>query len=210
MSGSLDGTMITGTSFRDQLTGAIPRLRSYAMSLMRARPEADDLVQDTLERALRKQALYVETGPLTGWLITIMQNLFIDHVRSRRRREFFEGVTLDDVLGRASVKASQEDRRLLTELGELLPRVPRNGGTIIMAVGVQGHGYDETAACLRVRPGTIRSRLSRSRAALRHAALMSAPDPRAERRGRRPRAGAPSRRLQPALGLRNRPRPTCF
>jgi RNA polymerase sigma-70 factor (ECF subfamily) len=199
---------MTGTNFRDQLTRAIPALTSYARALTRNLSEADDLVQDTLERALTRQALYVETGPLISWLNTIMQHLFIDRVRSRRRREHLEGVTLSEAHGRSGVKASQEDRRFLTELQELLPRLPRNGGTIIMAIGVQGHGYDRTAARLNVRPGTIRSRLSRSRTALSHASLMCAPDPRDKRTRRRRPSGAPAARLQPALGLWDRPRPT--
>jgi RNA polymerase sigma factor (sigma-70 family) len=185
----------------------LPGLRRYARALTGDAWAADDLVQDTLERALTKQALYVETGPLIRWLNSIMQNLFIDRVRSRRRRERLDDLTHGPAQGRGAVPASQEDHRYLTELHALLRRLPRNGGDIIMAVGVHGLGYEHTAARLQVRGGTIRSRLSRSRAALLHASLMSAPDPRIASKGRRSRSRA-AKGLQPALGLWDRPRPT--
>jgi len=188
------------TTFREQLIRTIPALTSYARSLTRSRSEADDLVQDTLERALAKQALYVDAGPLIGWLKTMMQNLFIDGVRSRRRRERLECITLDEAQGRSSVKASQEDRRFLRELEELLARLPRNGGNIVMAVAVHGDGYDHVAAQFNVRPGTIRSRLSRSRAALSRASLMSAPLPSVEGSRRRLPSGLPCSRPQLAFG----------
>ena len=168
------GATPTGAAFRDQLIRAIPELTGYAVSLTRNPSEADDLVQDTLERALKKQALYVETGPLISWLNTMMRHRFIDRTRAQRRRELLEGVTLDEVVGRDAVKASQEDRRFLSELGGLLTRLPPTAMDLIMAVGVEGHGYDHAAACFNIPTGTIRSRLSRARTALRHASLTSA------------------------------------
>lgn len=172
-------------TFRDELIHAIPELRRYARSLMRDRSQVEDLVQDTLERALTKQALYVDTGPLIRWLYTIMRNVFIDRTRNRKRRERVEGITLEEEEHPGAVRASQEEHRFLAELTQMLGRLPQDGGRIIMAVGVSGDGYRETANRLNLPRGTIASRLSRSRSALLLESLKSAPDPRLERAGRR-------------------------
>lgn len=165
---------IAQATFRDQLIGTMPELTLYARSLTRSRSDADDLVQDTLERALTRQLLYAEIGSLLGWLKTVMQNLFLDRVRSRSRRARLDEIVALDSQGRGVVKASQEDHRFLTELQEHLPRLGGDGGNIIIAVGVHGDSYDETAIRLKLRRGTVGSRLSRSRVALLQTSLMGA------------------------------------
>jgi len=161
-------------TFCDQLIATIPELTHYAGSLTRKRSDADDLVQDALERALTRQFLYAEIGSLLGWLKTVMRNLFLDQVRSQSRRARLDEAVFPEPQGRGVVKASQEDHRFLTELQEHLPRLRGDGGDIIIAVGVHGDSYDETATHLKLRRGTIASRLSRSRVALLQTSLMGA------------------------------------
>ena len=175
------------TTFNERLTGAIPGLTSYAMFLTRDRAHADDLVQDTLERALTRRSLYVETGSFLGWLKTIMQNLFFDRMRARKRQEPHDGPQPGPTEDCAAINPSQEDRRFLRELAALLERLPRRDGEIIMAVGVKGYSYRQVAHRFNVRPGTVASRLSRARVALLQAVSMAAAASGAgERTSRRP------------------------
>ena len=165
------------TSFRDQLVDCVPVLSRQALSLTRDRIEAEDLVQVTLEHALVKEALYVDTGPLIGWLTPMMRHLFIDQVRRRHRRERLETLTWGPIHGRGSIKPSQEDHRFLTELDALLGALPHHDRRIVLAVAVNGESYGQMARRLQMRTGTMGSRLSRARSTLRHAAMRSAPDP---------------------------------
>jgi len=160
-------------TFRDHLIDAIPALTIFARSLTNNRTEAEDLLQDTLERALVKQGLYVETGSMVGWLRVMMHNLFVGRVRSSARRNDIERVALDAAESRSAVPSSQEDHRFLTELQPLLTRLPKDGGEIIAAIALKGDSFDQTAARYDVPVGTIRSRLWRSRERLSRAALLS-------------------------------------
>ena len=192
-------------TFGEQVASAIPDLRRYARSLTGETHEADDLLQDTLERALMKQHLYVEAGALVGWLHAIMRNLFFDRTRRRKRRNRVESVNIDDIEIAASVPSNQEDHRFLSELEGLFARLPSDSVEILMTVGVQGKSYDHAATRLNVACGTIRSRLSRSRSALLNAALTTAPEPRGAGKAR---AGATeyraARRSERPLGLWDR------
>lgn len=186
-------------TFLDQLVDAIPTLTRFARSLTRNRSEAEDLLQDTLERALMKQDLCVDKGSFLGWLRTMMHNLFIDRVRSSTRRNNVEGVTLDEAQSSSSMPSAQEDHRFLTELAPLLGQLPRDGGKIIVAIALEGHSYNHTAARFNVPSGTIRSRLWRSREALSRAALFSAPNIGSARTHREPTQDTRSeQRLRPA------------
>jgi RNA polymerase sigma-70 factor (ECF subfamily) len=184
----------------DQLSDAIGELRRYAKSLTRDPHEADDLVQDTVERALRKQHLYVSTSPLIAWLQVIMYHLFITRLRRLKRRSRVEGVALDqaDAVGLTATPPNQVDYCFLGELGHLIDRLPRGSVEVLLSVALEGRGYTDVAARLRLPLGTIRSRLSRSRAALCHAALMMTPD----RSNGAPNAGGAG--LQPRLTLSDR------
>ena len=164
------------TGFADQLVQAIPELRSYAISLMRDRTGADDLVQETLERALTKQALYVETGPIIRWLSAMMRNLFIDQVRRKKHHDRIAGEALENLHRAAAIEATQEDRRFITELEALLARIPPNDRNLIVEVAIHGLTYHEAADRLTVRLGAIGSRLSRTRSALWRQALTCASD----------------------------------
>ena len=74
------------SNFLDEIEAAVPALRRYARALTRDADRADDLVQDTLERAIRKRALWRPTGPLQAWLFRMLLNIYRNDLRGQRRR----------------------------------------------------------------------------------------------------------------------------
>lgn len=153
------------SDFHGRLEEQIPRLRRYARALTRDLNRADDLVQDTLVRALAKQHLWQEGTNLRAWLFTLMHNQHVNDVRRSNR----EGgnVNVNDM---ASVLVANTDptaSRQLRELERALARLPLEQRESILLVGLEGLRYDEAASILGVPIGTVRSRLSRGREALR-------------------------------------------
>jgi RNA polymerase sigma-70 factor (ECF subfamily) len=156
------------TDFANQLAHQITGLRRYARALTRNGPEADDLVQDTLERALAKQALYDGSAPLSRWVSTIMRHIFVNRLREARRYRRLLSQTPEalDPSSAAITPPDQFHRCRLREVGGLLADLPLEGARVVSLVALQGHRYADAARFLGIPIGTIRSRLSRSRAAL--------------------------------------------
>jgi RNA polymerase sigma-70 factor, ECF subfamily len=154
------------SDFHRRLEEQIPRLRRYARALTRDASRADDLVQDTLLRALNKQHLWQEGTNLRAWLFTLMHNQHINDVRRSNR----DGGNVD-VTEMAAVLVANTDpaaSRKLRELERALGLLPLEQREAILLVGLEGMRYDEAAVIAGVPIGTIRSRLSRGREALRH------------------------------------------
>lgn len=143
----------------------IPHLRRYAFALTRDRDAADDLVQDSLERALRKRHLWRRRSGIRNWLFRIVYRQCIDHFRRRR----LETVPADtDVVDDALVQpADQEWRADCHKVSEALDRLPPEQRAVILLVALEGLHYDEVAEITGVPIGTVRSRLSRARESLR-------------------------------------------
>lgn len=142
----------------------IPALRRYAYALMRDHEAADDLVQDTLERALSRWAQRRPDADLRAWLFTIQRNLFINAWRQNRRRG--PHASLDDVAPpcvAAQQEAGLEVRDVLTALDQL----PEEQKSLLLLIGVEDFSYDDAARILGVPVGTVMSRLSRGRQKLR-------------------------------------------
>lgn len=143
----------------------IPRLRRYARALTRDAVTADDLVQDCLTRALGKLHLWQEGSDLRAWLFTILHNQYVNHIR----RSVREGATVafnesEPMLSRAP----QQGKRLeLRDLDRAIAKLPMEQRSVVLLVGLEGMRYEEVAAVLGVPVGTVRSRLSRGREALR-------------------------------------------
>ncbi len=145
----------------------IPGLRRFACALLRGdREAADDLVQDTLERALSHWNLRRNQGNLRGWLYTILYNRFLsDQHRARRRGPhdaLSEGTELPGIDG--GQHSVLEHRDLLRAFA-ILPEEQR---AVLLLVGVEDLSYQEAARVLGVPIGTVMSRLSRGRERLRH------------------------------------------
>lgn len=141
----------------------IPALRRYAFALTRDHAAADDLVQDTLERALRRWT--VRGDDVRPWLFTVLHNLFIDDARARRRRPLhdpFEGHA-PDVAALPAQEGAMIGRDILAQFGALSDEHQ----SVLLLVAVEGLSYADAAAVLSVPVGTVMSRLNRAREAFR-------------------------------------------
>lgn len=147
----------------------IPRLRRYALALLHNRALADDLVQDTLERALRKFSLFRRDSDLRAWLFTVMHNVYVNHVRAAARRHV---ETVDTI---EPTSTTTDDAATLRDLLSALERLAPEQREVVLLVGLEQLSYEETARVLDVPLGTVMSRLARGRERLR--ALMSGEAP---------------------------------
>jgi len=139
----------------------IPRLRRYARALTRATDRADDLVQDTLVRALTKGQLWQPGTDIRAWLFTIMHNQYVNTVRREVRET--AAVDLDQVSSTLVATTDPTSSWQLRELDRALARLPDEQREVILLVGA----YENAAQILGVPIGTVRSRLSRGRETLR-------------------------------------------
>lgn len=144
----------------------LPRLRRYARAL-RNDAGADDLVQDCVERAIRKQALWQRGTNMRAWLFRILYNLHLSSLRSAGRVPTL--MPLDDLPGGVGGTGTQMQTVELRELAEAFRSLPAEQRDVISLVALEGMRYDEAAEVLGIAMGTVRSRLSRGRAALREA-----------------------------------------
>ena len=142
----------------------IPSLRRYAYALVRNHDAADDLVQDTLERALSRWYLRRDGGDLRAWLFTILRNLHINAYRGARRRG--EHVPLD-LAPLPGVAAAQESGLETQDVLSTLDQLPEEQKSLLLLVGVEDFSYEAAARILDVPLGTVMSRLSRARQKLR-------------------------------------------
>jgi RNA polymerase sigma-70 factor (ECF subfamily) len=147
-----------------QLEAQIPQLRRYARSLTGDAWAADDLVQDTLERACDRWKLWKAGTDLRAWLFTLMHNLFIDGTR-RALRQSGQRVDIDDVAQELATPAGGADQML--DLQRCLLRLPPEQREVLLLVTLQDLTYDEVARIVGTPVGTVMSRLSRARARLR-------------------------------------------
>ena len=153
------------SSFLDEIEGSVPALRRYARALTRNADRADDLVQDCLERALRKRGLFQPTGPLQAWLYRILLNVYRNGLRQTRRRG--DHVSIDALLIEPSVAAPQPGRIALAEMSRAIDQLPDEQREALLLVVLEGVTYEEAASILEIPAGTLMSRLSRARTALR-------------------------------------------
>jgi RNA polymerase sigma-70 factor, ECF subfamily len=143
----------------------IPRLRRYARALTHDNARADDLVQSCLVRAIAKQHLWQEGTDLRAWLFTILHNQYVNEVRHVARE--LAAMPVEDLSASLPVKERAIDALQLRDLDRAMERLPDGQRQVILLVGLEGMTYEQVAQVLRVPVGTVRSRLSRGRDALR-------------------------------------------
>ncbi|HSC62537.1 MAG TPA: RNA polymerase sigma factor [Caldimonas sp.] len=148
---------------RERLLVWLPRLRRYARALAGQRDDADDLVQDTLERAWSRPHLWREVADMRAWLFAIMHNLHVDGVRRRR----IDTVPLDEQNGAPEAEVAPRDRLALRDLQSSLDALPVEQKEVLLLVGLEDMSYADAARTLGVPIGTVMSRLSRGRERLR-------------------------------------------
>ena len=147
----------------EQTLAHIPALRRYARLLTGDASKADDLVQDTLERACVKWSLWKPGSALRGWLLSLMHNLYMNQLRDWRHDDGH--AALDDVPEPAHEPMSRAGERL--DLEQALVALPPGMREILLLVTVEEYTYAEAAAILGVPVGTVMSRLHRARERLR-------------------------------------------
>lgn len=147
---------------RPDLIEHLPRLRRYARALTGEMTRADDLVQDTLERALIKIDLWQPGSDLRAWLFTLMHNLFVNQIRSHRPPDS----ALDDALDIA-VSGGQMEALGARDIHAALARLPDQQREVMLLIGLEQFSYDEAAQVIGVPVGTVMSRLSRARERMR-------------------------------------------
>jgi RNA polymerase sigma-70 factor (ECF subfamily) len=149
--------------FSERVHELIPRLRRYARALTGERSAADDLVQDTLERAWNKLHLWRVGSDLRAWLFTIMHNVHVNQIRSRMASAT---VPLDEA-AEAPVRATQSDMLEVRDIDTALQQLSVDQRQVLLLVAVERMSYEEAARTLGIPIGTVMSRLARGRDRLR-------------------------------------------
>lgn len=144
----------------------IPGLRRYARALMRDTNDADDLVQDCLERAVSRWHQRRADGSLRGWMYAILHNQAMNQLNQRSRRG--DHVPVDSVPERAlAQEATQESAVLGQDIVQAVDRLPDDQKAVLLLISVEDLSYAEAASVLDIPIGTVMSRLSRARTRLR-------------------------------------------
>ena len=146
-----------------QLLTWVPRLRRYARALAGNRDDADDLVQDTLERAWARSGLWRGVADMRAWLFSIMHNLHVDAIRRPR----ITTVTMDDDTPEVAMAPTQGERLAVLDLQAALDLLPIEQKEIVLLVALEDMAYADVAKTLGIPIGTVMSRLSRGRERLR-------------------------------------------
>lgn len=165
MTSPLQDQEIFGTGGRD-LESHIRALRRYARVLVGDTADADDLVQETLKRALTYVSRGQEIRDVRAYLLTMLHNVRVDMVKRRNRTK--EVSTSNEDIPLATMP-SQNDSLVLKQIAAAVERLPEEQREVLLLIGLEGMGYRETAEILGLPIGTIMSRLSRARSALKSA-----------------------------------------
>lgn len=155
---------------RQLIVDQIPSLRRYARALTGNSWAADDLVQDTLERACRKWRLWIVGSDLRAWLFTVMHNVYANQVRKATQQHQAFVFDVDDV---AHELVAPSSTGATLDLQRCLTRLPDDQRAVLLLVGVEEMSYAEVAKILAIPIGTVMSRLSRARHRLQE--MMDAP-----------------------------------
>jgi len=145
--------------------GQLAALRRYARSLARDPDDAEDLVHDTLVRALEKQSTFRTGANIRNWLLSVLHNTHIDRLRHKRAAARRDAATLD--LAPQSIPADQEHSVRLTQVRNAFLALPDDQREALHLVAMEELSYQEAANVLGIPVGTLMSRISRARARLR-------------------------------------------
>ena len=154
-----------------RIASELPHLRRFARVLTGHRELADDVVQDTVERGLRKWSNWRRDGSIRSWLFGIEYRVFLDHCKYRARpAEVGVAQDVDEIPQDAAAFASapaQVHHLTLSRVMAAVEHLPVQQRTVLSLVTLEGLSYDEVAKIVKVPIGTVRSRLFRARESLR-------------------------------------------
>jgi RNA polymerase sigma-70 factor (ECF subfamily) len=148
----------SAADLRPHIIALLPELRAYARFLLRDRPKADDLVQDTVVRALASMAQFQEGTSLKAWMFTILRNAFYEQTRRRRRED--AAMALHAQTAGAGLQDHHGD---IADLSQMLWALPPLLREALVLVGAQEMTHEEAASICGVPIGTMRARVSRAR-----------------------------------------------
>jgi RNA polymerase sigma-70 factor, ECF subfamily len=150
-------------SIHEQIVALLPRLRRFARNLTRNPHDADDVVQISVERALKRLDQWRSDARLDSWMFKIVRNAWIDELRSRGRRDkIFLAEEAGETVGVDSVETESD----MLSVQSAMARLPEDQRIAVSLVLVEGLPYKEAAEVLDVPVGTLTSRLARGREAL--------------------------------------------
>ena len=159
-------------AFEKLLQGQLPRVRRFARAFASSASEADDLAQEALIKVYKSLRHFQYQSAFSSWLFTVTRNVFLDALKSRRgrekqREEPLEAAHTSELSGGDDPEGELRRARDKERLWRALQQVPAEFRTALVLFDIEGHSYDELAAIEGVPVGTVKSRLSRGRAALR-------------------------------------------
>ena len=162
---------------RSKMIELLPRLRRFAYALTRSLEKADDLVQDTCERALARADQWQPGTRLDSWMYRIAQNIWFDANRSAKARG--EQTSVDDIaeLEGSDGRTVTENRLTLASVFAAMEKLPNDQQILVALVCVDGLSYKEAADTLQLPIGTVMSRLSRARQSIAEALMEPNPAP---------------------------------
>lgn len=150
-------------AFIDAVLRALPSLRAFAINLTRSIDRAEDLVQDTVLKAISRQERFEPGTNMEAWLFTILRNAFFSaHRKTQREVEDGAGLHASTLI----TIADQEDRIVMRDLEAALAKLSPEHRDALILVGAEGMAYEEAAIALGVKVGTMKSRVNRARTRL--------------------------------------------
>jgi RNA polymerase sigma-70 factor (ECF subfamily) len=150
-------------AFINGIMAALPALRAFGISLAKNIDKAEDLVQDTVLKAISKQECFEAGSNLQAWLFTILRNShFTGHRKVRREVEDADGSYAEGLIA----LPEQEGHLMMAKLQEALNRLPQEQREALLLVGLEGVEYEAAALELGCKIGTIKSRVNRARSRL--------------------------------------------
>jgi RNA polymerase sigma-70 factor (ECF subfamily) len=155
--------MTLAPAVREAMLAAVPSLRAFAISLSGNVDRADDLVQETLVRAMANIDSFQPGTNMSAWLFTILRNLFRSEYRKRRREvEDTDGSYAESLKSHPE----QHGRVEFEEFRAALAKLPQDQSEALLLVGASGFSYEEAAEICECAVGTIKSRVNRARTRL--------------------------------------------
>ena len=148
---------------RRQIGALLPDLRAFARFLVRDRVAADDIVQDSIVRALAAAGQFQPGTNLKAWLFTILRNQFYEQARRRKRESKAMEARLNEDVAAAPPQLARAE---IADLQQLIWRLPSLQREALILIGAQELSHEEAAAVCNVPVGTMKARLSRARARL--------------------------------------------
>ena len=156
---------MTADKHRFDIVGQLASLRRYARALTRDETDAEDLVQEALLRAYEKRSTFRPDRNIRAWLLSILHNIFIDRIRSRRSELL--RISHAGAVAEASQAPTQDHVVRLAQVRQTFLALPEEQRAALHLVAIEGLTYAEAATTLAIPIGTLMSRLGRARATLR-------------------------------------------